>query len=197
MTKNYKHELLLDCLDQIVGMSKEQTMLVAKVQGVVGQVAKMMNCAIHPFKNKGLKVRSGHGDVSCWLATCEAKVRTYSFDEIVVELGFACSPTEVKGRTKLTKKEAEIVAELQKIWNGNLKGNYFYDCELFKELSKKLSALTHQLECYKEFCYYYGMTNFYSREDLLAKHYDLSGLTDDPDCHISTRDLVPLRELFR
>lgn len=196
MKENFEQELLMDCLDQIVGMRKEHTMLVAKTRGVVGRVAKMIDQAVHQFKNKGLTVRYGHGDVRCWLATCEARVSNYSFDEVEVVLGVACSPFDLKGHTKLTKKEAEIVAELQKIWVHNLMCKYFFDREQFKELSDKLRVLTHHLECYNELSYYYGIDDFYRREDLLSKHYDLSGVTDNPDCHISTRDLVSISELY-
>ena len=196
MKENFEQELLMDCLDQIVGMRKEHTMLVAKTQGVVGRVAKMIDQAIRPFKNKGLTVRYGHGDVRCWLATCEAKVSNYSFDEVEVVLGVACSPFDLKGRIKLTKKEAEIVAELQKIWDKSVRYGYFYDCEKFRDLAAKLSVLTHHLRCYKVLMYDFDLDNIYLKENLLAKHYNLGELSDETYNMASTRDLVRIKVLF-
>ena len=196
MNSKFDQELLQDYMEKIILKSKERAMLIASERGLIEQVAKMINDAIYPLKNKGLKVRSGSDDVRYWLTTSEANVSAYSLEDIEVVLGFACSPAEIMGKVKLTKKEAEIVAELQKIWDHNLIRDHFSDREQFKELSDKLRVLTHHLECYNELSYYYGIDDFYRREDLLSKHYDLSGVTDNPDCHISTRDLVSISELY-
>lgn len=195
MDSKFNQELLQDYFEKIVLKSKERAMLLASERGLLSQVAQMINDAIYPFKNKGLKVRSGKDDVRYWLTTSEAKVSLYSLYEIEVVLGFACSPAEIKGNARLTKKETEIIAELQKIWDHNVNYTYFYDCEKFKELAEKLSALSHHLKCYRELNYYYGLDNFYLKEDLLSKQYDLSDLSDDSQT-VTTRDLVRLKDLF-
>jgi hypothetical protein len=181
----------------IIEKGKECEMLIATKQGLVSQVAQMINDAIYSFKNKGLKVRSGNKDVRYWLSKSSAKVSSYPPDVIEVVLGLACSPAEIKGRIKLTKKEAEIVSKLQNIWDNNIKYCYFHDIQKYQELAEQLRALTHHLACYREFTYYYGMEIFYQKENLLAKAYNLSGLCDEPCNYVSTEDLVPLRELFR
>ena len=196
MDLKFNQVLLQNCLDKIVEKSKERSMLAATERGLVSEVAKMIDEAIYPFRNKGLKVSSGHDYVRYWLTTSEAKKSAYSIDEIEVTLGFACSPAEIMGKVKLTKKEAEIVNELQKIWDHNMNYNYFYDFDKFKDLAEKLSALSHHIRSYQELNYFYGLDNFYLKENLLSKHYDLSGLSEDPHKTYSTRDLVRLRDLF-
>ena len=196
MNSKFDQELLQDYMEKIILKSKERAMLIASERGLIEQVAKMINDAIYPLKNKGLKVRSGSDDVRYWLTTSEANVSAYSLEDIEVVLGFACSPAEIMGKVKLTKKEAEIMNELQKIWDHNMNYNYFYDFDKFKDLAEKLSALSHHIRSYQELNYYYGLDNFYLKENLLSKHYDLSDLSEDPHKTYSTRDLVRLRDLF-
>ena len=196
MDLKFNQVLLQNCLDKIVEKSKERSMLAATERGLVSEVAKMIDEAIYPFRNKGLKVSSGHDYVRYWLTTSEAKKSAYSIDEIEVTLGFACSPAEIMGKVKLTKKESEIATELQKIWDRNTNYNYFYDFEKFKGLAEKLNSLSHHLRCYTEIKYFYDIDNYYLKEDLLSKHYCLSDLTGDNFNMVSTRDLVPLRDLF-
>ena len=76
MDSNFNQVLLQNCLDKIVEKSQERSMIVATERGLVTEVAKMIDEAIYPFRNKGLKVRSGHDDVRYWLTTSEAKVST-------------------------------------------------------------------------------------------------------------------------
>ena len=196
MKENFKQELLQNYLDMIIEKSKERSMVIASQRGLVSQVAQMIDESVCSLKDRGLKVRSGHEDVRYWLIASEAKVCRYSQDEIQVKLGLACSPTEIKGRVRLTKKEAEIVPELQKIWDKNMKHCYFFDTHEFKTLAGQLSELSHHLTCYRELNYYYGMDDFYLKRNLLKNVYDLSNLTDDPYDKVSTLDLVPLIELF-
>lgn len=196
MDSKFDQELMQDYLEKIVLKSKEHSMLLASERGLMSQVAQMINDAIYSFRNKGLKVRYCHDDVRYWLITSEAKVSLYSLYEIEVVLGFVCSPAEIMGNARLTKKEVEIVTELQKIWDHNVNYTYFYDSEKFKELAEKLSSLSHHIRCYRELNYYYGMDDFYLKEDLLSKHYDLSELSGDPHKTVTTRDLVKLSDLF-
>ena len=114
---------------------------------------------------------------------------------IEVVLGLACSPNEIKGRVKLTKKEAEIASELQKMWDNNSKYGCFFDSDKFKKKAEELSALTHHLECYREFYFDFGMDDFYQKIDLLSQTYVFDGLTDNA-IEASTRDLIPVKELF-
>ena len=102
MNSKFDQELLQDYMEKIILKSKERAMLIASERGLIEQVAKMINDAIYPLKNKGLKVRSGSDDVRYWLTTSEAKVSAYSLEDIEVVLGFACSPAEIMGKVKLT-----------------------------------------------------------------------------------------------
>ena len=138
-----------DFLEKIIQTRKERAMIIATEQGMLERVAQMIDNAISCFQNMGLKVKTGKGTVRWWLTTTDAKVESYSSAEIEVKLGFACSPAEMKGKVRLTKKEAEIAAELQKIWDKSVRYGYFYDCEKFRDLAAKLSVLTHHLRCYK------------------------------------------------
>ena len=195
MKENFKQELLQNYLDQIVEKSKESEILIASGRGLLNQVAKLMNESVYSFMDKGLKVRSGREDVRYWLISCAAYLNMYSENAIEVVLGLACSPNEIKGRVKLTKKEAEIVSELQKVWDKNLKYGCFFDRIKFMEKAKELSRLTHHLECYREFRYNFGMDDFYQKKDLLSQTYVFDGLTDNA-IEASTRDLIPVKELF-
>jgi len=194
MKENFEQELLMDCLDQIVGMRKERTMLLAKEQGLLGQVAQMMNRAISRFEDQGLIARSSHGEVRYWLVKAEARVCPHTPDEIETVLGFACSPFEIKGHSKLTKEEQKLVNELQRIWKSNTRFDTFLDPQKYMMLSEKLSVLPHQLQCYREIHYYFGMDDFGRGADLLSTHFDLSRLGDQPQA--TTRDLVTITELF-
>ena len=196
MKENYRKALLENYLELFVEKKKESDMLIASGRGLLNRVAEMMNGSVRSFMYKGLKVSSGCGDVIYRLITSEAKLDSFYENEIQVVLGLACSPTEIKGRVRLTKKEAEIVPELQKIWDKNMKHCYFFDTHEFKTLAGQLSELSHHLTCYRELNYYYGMDDFYLKRNLLKNVYDLSNLTDDPYDKVSTLDLVPLIELF-
>ena len=195
MKENFKQELLQNYLDQIVEKRKESEMLIASGRGLLNQVAKLMNESVYSFMDKGLKVRSDHEVVIYWIITSEAKLDRLSENVIEVVLGLACSPNEIKGRVKLTKKEAEIASELQKIWDNNLKYGCFFDSDKFKKKAEELSALTHHLECYREFYFDFGMDDFYQKIDLLSQTYVFDGLTDNA-IEASTRDLIPVKELF-
>ena len=196
MNSNFNQELMQDFLEKIIQKRKERAMIMASECGLLDQVAKMTRSAISSFQDKGLKVKSDRGIVRWWLTTTDAKVESYSSAEIEVELGFACSPAEMKGKVRLTKKEVEIATELQKIWDYNMKYGYFYDCEKFRDLAAKLSVLTHHLRCYKVLTYSFDLDNIYRKENFLAKHYNVGDLSDEPYNMASTRDIVKLSVLF-
>lgn len=192
----FKQVLLQSYLDMFIEKSKESEMLIASGRGLLNQAAKMINDSIYPLENKGLKVSFGHGDVRYWLITSRAKVDTFYHNEIKVVLGLACSPTEIKGRVRFTKKEAEIASELQKIWENNVNNGYFFESDKFIKKAEELRALSHHLECYKEFSYHFGMDDFYRKDDLLSRDYIFPGLTNNPYSEVCTRDLLPLSKLF-
>jgi hypothetical protein len=196
MNSNFNQELMQDFLEKIIQARKERAMIIATEHGMLERVAKMIDNAISCFQNMGLKVKSDRGIVRWWLTTTDAKVESYSSAEIEVKLGFACSPAEMKGKVRLTKKEAEIAAELQKIWDKSVRYGYFYDCEKFRDLAAKLSVLTHHLRCYKVLMYDFDLDNIYLKENLLAKHYNLGELSDEIYNMASTRDLVRIKVLF-
>ena len=195
MKESFKQELLQNYLDLIVEKSKESEMLIASGRGLLSQVAKLINKSVYSFLDKGLKVRYGYETVRYRLITSGACVSLYSDNEIEVVLGLACSPNEIKGRVRLTKMEAEIASELQKMWDNNVDYNCFYDRDKFKKKAEELSALTHHLECYREFYFDFGMDDFYQKIDLLSQTYVFDGLTDNA-IEASTRDLIPVKELF-
>ena len=195
MKESFKQELLQNYLELIVEKSKESEMLIASGRGLLSQVAKLINRSVFSFLDMGLKVRYGYETVRYRLITSGAHVSMYSDNEIEVVLGLACSPNEIKGRVRLTKKEAEIASELQKIWDHNVNNNYFYDRDKYKKKAEELSFLTHRLECYREYHYQFGLDDFYQKRDLLSEVYVFGGLTDNA-IEASTRDLIPLEELF-
>ena len=195
MNSNFNQELMQDFLEKIIQKRKELEMITATETGLMGQVVRLINEAISSFKDKALKVKSGRDDVIYRLITSKAKRDPY-FGNIVVRLGVACSPAGIKGKSKLTKNEAEIAAKLQKIWDYNMKHEYFYDCDKFMDLAAKLRVLSHRIDCYRAFEYSIGIDNFYRKEDLLTKQYDFRGLSDDPYCIASTRDLVRIKDLL-
>ena len=196
MKENYRKAFLENYLDLFIEKKKESEMLIASGRGLLSKVAEMIDGSIKSFKYKGLKVSSDYGDVSYWFITGEAKLDSFYENEIQVVLGLACSPNEIKGRVRLTKKEAEIASELQKIWDNNLKYGYFYDSEIFKKKAAELSTLSHHLKCYREFSFNYGMDDFYQKKDLLSPSYVFCGLTDDPYSEVGTYNLIPLNILF-
>ena len=195
MKEKFRKALLQDYLELFIEKKKESEMLIASGQGLLSKVAEMMNCSISSFRYKGLKVRSDHEVVIYRIITSEAKLDRLSENAIEVVLGLACSPNEIKGRVRLTKKEAEIASELQKMWDNNVDYNCFYDRDKFKKKAEELSALTHHLECYREFYFDFGMDDFYQKIDLLSQTYVFDGLTDNA-IEASTRDLIPVKELF-
>ena len=194
MKENYRKALLENYLELFVEKKKESDMLIASGRGLLSKVAEMIDDSFWVFKNKGLKVKSGQENVRYWLIKSEAKANNHN--EIQVVLGLACSPAEIKGRVRLTKKEAEIVSKLQKIWDYNLKYGYFYDSDKYKMMAEELYELSHHLECYRGFSFNFGMDDFYRKDDLLSRDYVFCGLTDDPYSVASTQDLLPIRVLF-
>ena len=195
MNSNFNQELMQDFLEKIIQKRKEREMIAATEIGLMRQVVGLINVAISSFKDKALKVKCGRDDVIFRLITSKAKGDPY-YGDIVVKLGLACSPAVIKGKTKITTKEAGIDAQLQKIWDRNMKYDYFCNREKYMELADNLCVLSHHICCYREFDYTIGIDNFYRKEDLLKKQYDFKGLGSDPYYIVSTRDLVRIKDLL-
>ena len=62
-------------------------------------------------------------------------------------------------------------------------------------MAYELRRLSHQLKCYREFQYHFDLDDFYQKKDLLSEVYVFEGLTDNA-IEASTRDLIPVKELF-
>lgn len=197
MEIDFRHELMQSYLNKIVEACKEKKMLEATIYGLASQVAEMMNARLSRFENKGLKVLRSDGCVRYWLISAEAKTNIVWRDNIHVVFNLVCSPTDIVGKRKLTKKEKEIVAELLEIWDKNLKRGYFGNKEEYLLLSEKLSTLTHSLICHEEINFCFNIDRFYEKEDLLSMSFNLDGLSDLRHVEISTRKLVDINRLFQ
>jgi hypothetical protein len=197
MEIDFRHELMQSYLNKIVEACKEKKILEATIYGLASQVAEMMNARLSRFENKGLKVLRSDGCVRYWMISAEAKTNIVWRDNIHVVFNLVCSPTDIVGKRKLTKKEKEIVAELLEIWDKNLKRGYFGNKEEYLLLSEKLSTLTHRLICHEEINFCFNIDRFYEKEDLLSKDYNLDGLSDLRHVEISTRKLVDIDRLFQ
>ena len=165
MEIDFRHELMQSYLNKIVEACKEKKMLEATIYGLASQVAEMMNVRLSRFENKGLKVLRSDECVRYWLISAEAKTNIVWRDNIHVVFNLVCSPTDIVGKRKLTKKEKEIVAELLEIWDKNLKRGYFGNKEEYLLLSEKLSTLTHRLICHEEINFCFNIDRFYEKED--------------------------------
>ena len=197
MEIDFRHELMQSYLNKIVEACKEKKILEATIYGLASQIAEMMNVRLSRFENKGLKVLRSDECVRYWLISAEAKTNIVWRDNIHVVFNLVCSPTDIVGKRKLTKKEKEIVAELLEIWDKNLKRGYFGNKEEYLLLSEKLSTLTHRLICHEEINFCFNIDRFYEKEDLLSKDYNLDGLSDLRHVEISTRKLVDIDRLFQ
>ena len=197
MEIDFRHELMQSYLNKIVEACKEKKMLEATIYGLASQVAEMMNVRLSRFENKGLKVLRSDECVRYWLISAEAKTNIVWRDNIHVVFNLVCSPTDIVGKRKLTKKEKEIVAELLEIWDKNLKRGYFGNKEEYLLLSEKLSTLTHRLICHEEINFCFNIDRFYEKEDLLSMSFNLDGLSDLRHVEISTRKLVDINRLFQ
>ena len=197
MEIDFRHELMQSYLNKIVEACKEKKMLEATIYGLASQVAEMMNVRLSRFENKGLKVLRSDGCVRYWLISAEAKTNIVWRDNIHVVFNLVCSPTDIVGKRKLTKKEKEIVAELLEIWDKNLKRGYFGNKEEYLLLSEKLSTLTHRLICHEEINFCFNIDRFYEKEDLLSMSFNLDGLSDLRHVEISTNKLVDINRLFQ
>lgn len=197
MEIDFRHELMQSYLNKIVEACKEKKMLEATIYGLASQVAEMMNARLSRFENKGLKVLRSDGCVRYWLISAEAKTNIVWHENIHVVFNLVCSPTDIVGKRKLTKKEKEIVAELLEIWDNNLKRGYFGNKEEYLLLSEKLSTLTHRLICHEEINFCFNIDRFYEKEDLLSMSFNLDGLSDLRHVEISTRKLVDINRLFQ
>lgn len=197
MEIDFRHELMQSYLNKIVEACKEKKMLEATIYGLASKVAEMMNARLSRFENKGLKVLRSDGCVRYWLISAEAKTNIVWRDNIHVVFNLVCSPTDIVGKRKLTKKEKEIVAELLEIWDNNLKRGYFGNKEEYLLLSEKLSTLTHRLICHEEINFCFNIDRFYEKEDLLSMSFNLDGLSDLRHVEISTRKLVDINRLFQ
>ena len=197
MEIDFRHELMQSYLNKIVEACKEKKILEATIYGLASQIAEMMNIRLSRFENKGLKVLSSDGCVRYWLISAEAKTNIVWRDNIHVVFNLVCSPTDIVGKRKLTKKEKEIVAELLEIWDKNLKGGYFGNKEEYLLLSGKLSTLTHRLICHEEINFCFNIDRFYEKEDLLSMSFNLGGLSDLRHVEISTNKLVDIDRLFQ
>ena len=197
MEIDFRHELMQSYLNKIVEACKEKKMLEATIYGLASQIAEMMNARLSRFENKGLKVLRSDECVRYWLISAEAKTNIVWRDNIHVVFNLVCSPTDIVGKRKLTKKEKEIVAELLEIWDKNLKRGYFGNKEEYLLLSEKLSTLTHRLICHEEINFCFNIDRFYEKEDLLSMSFNLDGLSDLRHVEISTRKLVDIDRLFQ
>ena len=197
MEIDFRHELMQSYLNKIVEACKEKKMLEATIYGLASQVAEMMNVRLSRFENKGLKVLRSDECVRYWLISAEAKTNIVWRDNIHVVFNLVCSPTDIVGKRKLTKKEKEIVAELLEIWDKNLKRGYFGNKEEYLLLSEKLSTLTHRLICHEEINFCFNIDRFYEKEDLLSMSFNLDGLSDLRHVEISTNKLVDINRLFQ
>ena len=197
MEIDFRHELMQSYLNKIVEACKEKKILEATIYGLASQIAEMMNVRLSRFENKGLKVLRSDECVRYWLISAEAKTNIVWRDNIHVVFNLVCSPTDIVGKRKLTKKEKEIVAELLEIWDKNLKRGYFGNKEEYLLLSEKLSTLTHRLICHEEINFCFNIDRFYEKEDLLSKDYNLGGLSDLRHVVISTNKLVDIDRLFQ
>ena len=197
MEIDFRHELMQSYLNKIVEACKEKKILEATIYGLASQIAEMMNIRLSRFENKGLKVLSSDGCVRYWLISAEAKTNIVWRDNIHVVFNLVCSPTDIVGKRKLTKKEKEIVAELLEIWDKNLKRGYFGNKEEYLLLSEKLSTLTHRLICHEEINFCFNIDRFYEKEDLLSMSFNLDGLSDLRHVEISTNKLVDINRLFQ
>ena len=197
MEIDFRHELMQSYLNKIVEACKEKRMLEATMYGLASKVAEMMNARLSRFENKGLKVLRSDGCVRYWLISAEAKTNIVWHENIHVVFNLVCSPTDIVGKRKLTKKEKEIVAELLEIWDKNLKRGYFGNKEEYLLLSEKLSTLTHRLICHEEINFCFNIDRFYEKEDLLSMSFNLDGLSDLRHVEISTRKLVDINRLFQ
>ena len=197
MEIDFRHELMQSYLNKIVEACKEKRMLEATMYGLASKVAEMMNARLSRFENKGLKVLRSDGCVRYWLISAEAKTNIVWHENIHVVFNLVCSPTDIVGKRKLTKKEKEIVAELLEIWDKNLKRGYFGNKEEYLLLSEKLSTLTHRLICHEEINFCFNIDRFYEKEDLLSMSFNLDGLSDLRHVEISTRKLVDIDRLFQ
>ena len=197
MEIDFRHELMQSYLNKIVEACKAKKILEATIYGLASQIAEMMNVRLSRFENKGLKVLRSDECVRYWLISAEAKTNIVWRDNIHVVFNLVCSPTDIVGKRKLTKKEKEIVAELLEIWDNNLKRGYFGNKEEYLLLSEKLSTLTHRLICHEEINFCFNIDRFYEKEDLLSKDYNLGGLSDLRHVEISTNKLVDIDRLFQ
>ena len=197
MEIDFRHELMQSYLNKIVEACKEKRMLEATMYGLASKVAEMMNARLSRFENKGLKVLRSDGCVRYWLISAEAKTNIVWHENIHVVFNLVCSPTDIVGKRKLTKKEKEIVAELLEIWDNSLKRGYFGNKEEYLLLSEKLSTLTHRLICHEEINFCFNIDRFYEKEDLLSMSFNLDGLSDLRHVEISTRKLVDIDRLFQ
>ena len=197
MEIDFRHELMQSYLNKIVEACKEKKILEATIYGLASQIAEMMNVRLSRFENKGLKVLRSDECVRYWLISAEAKTNIVWRDNIHVVFNLVCSPTDIVGKRKLTKKEKEIVAELLEIWDKNLKRGYFGNKEEYLLLSEKLSTLTHRLICHEEIIFCFNIDRFYEKEDLLSMSFNLDGLSDLRHVEISTRKLVDIDRLFQ
>ena len=197
MEIDFRHELMQSYLNKIVEACKEKKILEATIYGLASQIAEMMNVRLSRFENKGLKVLRSDECVRYWLISAEAKTNIVWRNNIHVVFNLVCSPTDIVGKRKLTKKEKEIVAELLEIWDKNLKRGYFGNKEEYLLLSEKLSTLTHRLICHEEINFCFNIDRFYEKEDLLSMSFNLDGLSDLRHVEISTRKLVDIDRLFQ
>ena len=197
MEIDFRHELMQSYLNKIVEACKEKKILEATIYGLASQIAEMMNIRLSRFENKGLKVLRSDECVRYWLISAEAKTNIVWRDNIHVVFNLVCSPTDIVGKRKLTKKEKEIVAELLEIWDKNLKRGYFGNKEEYLLLSGKLSMLTHRLICHEEINFCFNIDRFYEKEDLLSMSFNLGGLSDLRHVEISTNKLVDIDRLFQ
>jgi hypothetical protein len=197
MEIDFRHELMQSYLNKIVEACKEKKILEATIYGLASQIAEMMNVRLSRFENKGLKVLRSDECVRYWLISAEAKTNIVWRDNIHVVFNLVCSPTDIVGKRKLTKKEKEIVAELLEIWDKNLKRGYFGNKEEYLLLSEKLSTLTHRLICHEEINFCFNIDRFYEKEDLLSMSFNLGGLSDLRHVEITTNKLVDIDRLFQ
>ena len=183
----------LECSKKIVECYREMVVAEAQLDGFLRMLGDIIESRLGKFEDYAIETPKGH--VVWRLANAYARPNSCipSIDYGVV---FLANPEDVVRGAALTRKaiptrkEKELVSQLQELWDKNKSKIWFRDWKEFRKISDELSSLTHKLKCCKWMSWRFtfeDISELRDAENFLSFRLDFTDLEEGS--YLTERDL--------
>jgi hypothetical protein len=178
--KNFREKMISDYYRKIIEKRTEVKLLEADIAGLFSKVAEEIESNISRFDGKALLTPK---QKRVW-RVIETKATPYSdSDFIMVTFSFAANPSQVVGKSPVTKKEKELIKKMQNLWDN---GRLYCLRNDFVDLDKELKYLSHGYKCVCDSNFKYSINDFMNEKDILYAFYNFSNLEEGSSCSSSS-----------